>query len=32
MHVFLVRADYCREFVTVMLEESTNLVFITGYD
>lgn len=31
MHVFMVLPDYCREFITVMLEESTNLIFITGF-
>ena len=30
-HVFLSLPEYCRVFVTMMLEETTNLIFITGW-
>lgn len=29
-HVFMVLPEFCRVFVITMLEETTNLVFVTG--
>ena len=31
-HVFFVFPEFCRTFVITMIEETTNLIFITGYD
>lgn len=28
----MVLPDYCREFTITVLEEVTNLIFVTGYD
>lgn len=30
-HVFLILPEYCRIFVVTLVEETTNLVFITGW-